>query len=149
MDPVQNIRRHMVREACTRADGGLTPSNGPSTRPDSPTRTPAPTIDMLAQAEALGCAVPHREAMTVLLGVCAGVGGGLIMSRARSPLTAKVRCGDPGGSAAFPVAGPGLGHVEVAVDQGVSAGGGVGGEDADLAIFGASGGAGVRALRAR
>jgi hypothetical protein len=24
MDPVQNIRRHMVREACTRADGGLT-----------------------------------------------------------------------------------------------------------------------------
>ncbi|MGX1672578.1 hypothetical protein [Streptomyces sp. NPDC055400] len=25
MDPVQNIRRHMVREACTRADGGLTP----------------------------------------------------------------------------------------------------------------------------
>jgi hypothetical protein len=43
--------------------------------------------------------------------------------------------GDAGRSAAFPVACPGLGQVELAIDQGMAAGGGVGGEDTDLAIF--------------
>lgn len=44
------------------------------------------------------------------------------------------------------VAGPGLGQVELSVDQGVAAGGGVGGEDPDLTILGAACGAGVLAL---
>lgn len=54
--------------------------------------------------------------------------------------------GDAGCSAAFPALRPGLGQVALAVDQGVAAGGGVGGEDADLAILGAAGRAGVLAL---
>lgn len=46
--------------------------------------------------------------------------------------------GDLGSSAAFAVLGPGFGQIELAVDQGVTAGGGVGGEDTDLAVFGAA-----------
>lgn len=48
--------------------------------------------------------------------------------------------------AAFPVACPGLGQVELAVDQGVAAGGGVGGEDTDLAMLCPPDRAGVLAL---
>jgi hypothetical protein len=51
-----------------------------------------------------------------------------------------------GGLAAVAVVGPGPGQIEVTVDEGVSPAGGIGGEYADLAIFGASGGAGVLAL---
>lgn len=54
--------------------------------------------------------------------------------------------GDAGRLAALAVFGPGLGQVELTVDQGVAARGGVGGEDADLAVLGSSGGAGVLAL---
>lgn len=39
-----------------------------------------------------------------------------------------------------------IGQVELAVDQGVASGGGIGGEDADLTVLGAAGGAGVFAL---
>lgn len=51
--------------------------------------------------------------------------------------------GDLGSAAALDGVGPGLGQVEPAVDQGVAQGGGVGGEDADLAVLGAAGGVGV------
>lgn len=51
--------------------------------------------------------------------------------------------GDLGSAAALDGVGPGLGQVEPAVDQGVAQGGGVGGEDADLAALGAAGGVGV------
>lgn len=44
--------------------------------------------------------------------------------------------GDPGRSAAIPVVRPGLGQVELPVDQGVTACGGIGGEDTDLAVLG-------------
>lgn len=71
------------------------------------------------------------------------------MARARSFLVAKPRgWGDAGRPAAFGVVCPGLGQVELAVNQGVTSGGGVGGEDADLAVLGAAGGAGVLALHA-
>ncbi len=54
--------------------------------------------------------------------------------------------GDFGRMAAFAVLGPGLGQVELAVDQGPAAGRRVGGEDTDLAVLGAAGGSGVLAL---
>jgi hypothetical protein len=54
--------------------------------------------------------------------------------------------GDAGCAAAFGVVGPGLGEVELAIDESVAAGGGVGGEDADLAVLGAAGGSGVLPL---
>lgn len=54
--------------------------------------------------------------------------------------------GDPGCSAALPVFGPGLGQIELAVDQGVPACGGVGGEGTDLAVLGPARGSGILPL---
>ncbi len=56
--------------------------------------------------------------------------------------------GDLGRAAAVAVVGPGRGQVELAVRQGATGCAGVGGEDADLTVLGAAGGAGVLPLHA-
>lgn len=56
--------------------------------------------------------------------------------------------GDVGGAAAIGVVGPGLGQIQLPSHQGPSALGGIGGEQADLAVLGTAGGAGVLAPHA-